>query len=99
MSARSAQCCLCGGARRPTQAPLESFSNDQRIVQMSEHRTLCDGRWEAEPQLIVNVSLYRNGGSVPGETHICDGCVLVGLHHAKQFVDQSIAALSEQVQS
>jgi len=54
---------------------------------------MLDGRWEQSPQLVVSVMLYRNGGTAPGLTHICDGCVLVGLQHAKQFVDSSIAAL------
>jgi len=93
---RSKHCCLCGALRRPTQVPLEDFSNDCRIVQMAEHRPMQEGRWEVSPQMIVSVSLWRNGGSSPGQTHICDDCILVGLDHAKQFVDQSIAELQPQ---
>jgi hypothetical protein len=91
---RSAHCCLCGEPRRPTQAPLESFGNGVRIIQMDEHRPMNPGRWEVSPQMLVNVLMWRNGGTSPGQTHICDGCVLVGLQHAKQFVDQSIEALT-----
>ena len=94
MSARNAHCCLCGEVRRPTQAPVESFSNDGRIIQMCDHREMKEGRWEASPQMIVNVALYRNGGTATGQTHICDGCILIGLKQAKRFVDESIAALS-----
>jgi hypothetical protein len=94
MSARSAHCCLCGEVRRPTQAPVEGFSNDSRIIQMAEHREMKEGRWEVSPQMIVSVMLYRNGGTAPGQTHICDGCILIGLQQAKKFVDESIAALS-----
>lgn len=97
MNERANRCCLCGAVRRPTQAPLGSFGNDQRVVHIGEHRPLQDGRWENKPQLIVNVSIYRNGGTAPGQTHICDECIVVGLQHAKQFVDQSLAALAEQV--
>lgn len=90
---RADHCCLCGESRRPTQAPVEGFGNSGRILQMAEHREMKDGRWEADPQMIVSVLLYRNGGTAPGQTHICDGCILVGLNEAKRFVDQSIAAL------
>lgn len=93
MTDRSAHCCLCGEARRPTQAPLESFGNGQNVLVMKDYRPMQDGRWEVSPQMIVSVSMWRNGGTAPGQTHICDGCVLVGLQDAKQFVDQSIAAL------
>ena len=93
---RNAICCLCGAPRRPKQAPLASFSNDSRVVHMKEHRdVLRDPEIEMDPQLLVNVSLYRNGGvDTAGRTHMCDDCVLVGLRHAKQFIDQSIAALT-----
>lgn len=94
MSARNAHCCLCGEVRRPTQAPVESFGNGVPIIQMSEHRPMRGGRWEMSPQMLVNVSMWRNGGTSPGQTHICDECILVGLRCAKEFVDQSIAALT-----
>jgi hypothetical protein len=96
MSDRSANCCLCGAPRRPTQKPVDGFGNDCRIVQMDQHRPMQDGRWEQSPQLLVSVSMWRNGGTSPGQTHICDDCILVGLRHAKEFVDQSIAALTPQ---
>lgn len=44
--------------------------------------------------MIVNVSMYRNGGTAPGQTHICDGCVIVGLQQAKAFVDGALVALN-----
>jgi len=53
-----------------------------------------DGRWESPGgQLLVNVGIWRNGGTDPGNTHICDGCILVGLREAKRWVDETIAAL------
>lgn len=94
MSARSDFCCLCGSPRKPTQAPLESFGNSVECVSISEYRELKPGRWEEKPQLLVNVSMWRNGGTAPGQTHICDDCVVVGLTIAKRFVDQSLEALS-----
>lgn len=94
MSDRSAHCCLCGAIRRPTQKPVESFGNGLPIIQMDQHRPMNAGRWEVSPQLLVRVNMWRNGGTSPGQTHMCDDCILVGLQHAKQFVDQSIAALS-----
>jgi hypothetical protein len=93
MNARSANCCLCGAPRRPTQRPVEGFGNDGRIISMADHRPMLPGRWEDRPQMIAQVSFYRNGGTAPGQTHICDDCILVGLRHAKEFVDASIAAL------
>jgi len=36
--------------------------------------------------------MWRNGGTDPGKTHICDGCIVVGLRVAKKFVDESLAA-------
>lgn len=95
MSARNAHCCLCGETRRLTQAPVESFGNDNRIIQMDQHRPMLEGRWEQSPQMIASVLFYRNGGTAPGQTHICDDCIVVGLHHAKSFVDQSLAALTK----
>jgi hypothetical protein len=95
MSDRSLHCCLCGAARKPTQQPVESFGNDCRIVQIKDHRPLYEGRWEESPQLIVNVSMWRNGGTSPGQTHICDECIVVGLSQAKAFVDRSLAALAK----
>ena len=94
MSVRNAHCCLCGEARRPTQAPVEGFGNNGRVIQVADHRELKDGRWEESPQMIASVLIYRNGGTAPGQTHICDGCILVGLEQVKKFVDESIAALS-----
>ncbi len=91
---RSAHCCLCGEARKPTQAPVPSFSNDCRIVEMNKHREMKPGRWEHATQMLVCVSMYRNGGIAHGETHMCDGCILVGLNYAKDWVNSQIAALS-----
>jgi len=83
-------CCLCGEPRKPTQTPVESFGNSDRIVTIKQHRELQAGRWEQSPQLIVNVSFWRNGGTAPGRTHICSGCIIVGLQHAKKFVDETL---------
>lgn len=90
---RAANCCLCGEVRRPTQAPVEGFSNDSRIIQMADHREMREGRWEASPQMIASVSIYRNGGTLPGQTHICDGCIVVGLEALERFIKQSLAGL------
>lgn len=43
--------------------------------------------------MIVSVSMWRNGGT-DENTHMCDGCILVGLNEAKRFVDQSISELT-----
>lgn len=90
---RSLHCCLCGEPRRPTQAPVESFGNNCACVTIADHRPLQEGRWESSPQMLVNVSMWRNGGTASGQTHICNGCIVVGLQQAKQFVDASLAAL------
>lgn len=54
---------------------------------------MLDGRWEKEPQLLVRVSMWRNGGIAKGNTHMCDDCIVVGLLEAKRFVDESLRAL------
>lgn len=90
---RSLHCCLCGALRRPTQKPVESFGNSVECISMKDHRTLQEGRWEVNPQLLVSVSMWRNGGTDQGQTHICDECIVVGLTAAKRFVDDSLAAL------
>jgi hypothetical protein len=95
MSDRSAHCCLCGALRRPTQAPVGSFGNDDHIVYIADHRPLQEGRWEDRPQLLVFLNIYRNGGVARGQTHMCDDCILVGLRHAKKFVDGAIEALQQ----
>lgn len=93
---RSAHCCLCGQPRRPTQRPVESFGNNHRLISIKDHRPLQAGRWEESPQLIVSVSMWRNGGTAPGQTHICDGCIVVGLVAAKSFVDSALSSLSSE---
>ena len=90
---RSAHCCLCGTRRRPTQKPVESFGNNVECLSIADHRPLQEGRWEANPQLLVSVSMWRNGGTAVGQTHICDECIVVGLTAAKRFVDDALAAL------
>lgn len=93
---RDFHCCLCGEPRRPTQKPVESFGNNCECIAIADHRPLQEGRWEVSPQLLVNVSMWRNGGTTSGQTHICDGCLVVGLQAAKRFVDTSLSALSSQ---
>lgn len=91
---KSDHCCLCGVLRRPTQAPVESFGHNDLVI-MANHRPMLTGRWEASPQLRVSVSMYRNGGIAPGKTHMCDDCIVVGLMHAKAFVDKTLRALGK----
>lgn len=92
-SRRADHCCLCGEPRRPTQAPVPSFSNDLEIVTIGDYRPLKAGRWEQSPQLLVNVSMWRNGGTATGETHICDACIVVGLKRAREFIEKALIGL------
>lgn len=94
MAPRHAHCCLCGALRRPTQVPVEGFGNNVECLLMKDHRPLQEGRWEESPQMLVSVSMWRNGGTATGQTHICDGCIVVGLKAAKQFVDDALQALA-----
>lgn len=96
---RNLHCCLCGELRRPTQKPVDSFGNDVECITIADHRPLQEGRWEVSPQLLVNVGMWRNGGTDRGNTHICDGCIVVGLQAAKRFVDASLLALAPAPQS
>ena len=90
---RADHCCCCGEPRRPTQQPVEGFGNDCEIVTMKDHRPMKPGRWEDSPQLLVSVSIWRNGGTAPGQTHICDGCIVVGLKRAKEFCEKALVGL------
>ena len=93
MADRTKHCCTCGEKRRPTQAPVPSLNNRMTIVHIAKHRPMLEGRWEDQPQLLVDVVIRRNGGTDIGNTHICDGCLLLGLHEAKRWVDKTIADL------
>lgn len=85
-------CCLCGEPRLPTQNPVESFGCHD-IIHIGEYRELKPERWEYAPQMILSVRLWRNGGIAPAETHMCDGCIVVGLRAAKKFVDETLSRL------
>jgi hypothetical protein len=88
-------CCMCGEPRLPAHKPVPSFSNNVECLAIADYRPLQEGRWEASPQLLVNVCIWRNGGADPaGNTHICDACIVVGLQAAKLFVDESLFAFS-----
>lgn len=89
---RDTHCCLCGERRRPTQKPVPSFGNSVECITIGDHRPLQEGRWETSPQMLVSIAIRRNGGS-SSLTHICDGCIVVGLRSAKHFVDSSLEAL------
>lgn len=90
---RTQYCCLCGEPRKPTQKPVESFNNRSEIVTIGKYRELKPGRWEVSPQLLVYVGMCRNGGVDVGNTHMCDGCIVVGLQRAKAWVDNTLAAM------
>lgn len=92
MGDRSAHCCLCGEPRKPTQERVESFGTHE-CINIGDHRDLKVERWEDRPQMLVSVAMWRNGGTSAGQTHICDGCIVIGLTAAKQFVDASLASL------
>lgn len=91
---RSLHCCLCGARRRATQKPVESFGNSVECISIADHRPLQEGRWEVSPQMLVGVSMWRNGGTAAGQTHICDECIVVGLKAAKRFVDDALTSLT-----
>lgn len=91
---RHAHCCLCGAPRRPTQKPVESFGNNVECIIIREHRELREDRWEESPQMLVSVSMWRNGGTAPGETHICDDCIVIGLQAAKRWVDDTLRGMT-----
>lgn len=83
-------CCLCGQERDRHQVPTEQLSNRVAMLSMKDYRELKPGRWETSPQLLVNVSMWRNGGTAPGATHICDECLIVGLEEALGFVQREL---------
>lgn len=76
--------CSCCGALRGLSARNQSYSLHD-IVQVADHRPIQrgDGRlFEMSPQIIVHVSVYRNGGGAATDEHICNDCLLVGIRHA-----------------
>ena len=90
--ARNNNCCLCGEPRKPTQKPVESFGN-MECIEIGKHRELQPGRWEHSPQLLVNVGMWRNGGVAYGDTHMCDGCIAIGLRAAKRWIDEMLVKI------
>lgn len=90
---RTQNCCLCGEPRRPTQKPVESFGNNIECIIIKDHRELKPGRWEESPQMLVSVGMWRNGGTDTGNTHICDGCIVIGLRKAKEFCEKALLGL------
>lgn len=90
----NSRCCLCGAPRRPTQQAVESFGNGTELVPIHDLKPIGEGAWETKPSLLVNVGMWRNGGTAPGETHICDDCIRLGLEAAKRFVDGALSALA-----
>lgn len=92
-------CCLCGNERHAHQPAVESLGMDISCISMKDHRELKPGRWETSPQMLVNVCLWRNGGTAPGATHICDECLIVGLEEAQRFVDYQLRTRRALVQA
>lgn len=84
-------CCLCGEVRLP-------LSSAHRVVKQpdshAQHERASQAEalavWETSPQLLVNVALWRNGGTAKGAAHICDGCLIVGLEEARKFVEHEL---------
>ncbi len=88
-------CNLCGAPRKPTQAPVHVFRNSvgAEFIRIRRFRPkIGKAMIEESPDLMLSISLYRNGGGLPGE-HICDDCIIIGLRHAKRFVDETLTAL------
>lgn len=98
MGHSDAHCCLCGAPRRPTQAPVGSFGNNVECLSIADYRPLQNERWEARPQLLINVVMWRNGG-VDSHTHMCDDCIVIGLKAAKKFVDGALEGLTASASS
>ncbi len=96
---RNNHCCLCGEVRLPHQPPVEELGNKITTLIMREHRELKPGRWEISPQMLVSVGLWRNGGTARGDTHICDGCLVVGLEEARRFVEYELTTRRAMLQA
>ena len=84
-------CCQCGAPRVPSRAPVQSFSRHD-ILTMENYREIAHppGVYnEQSPQLMATFSLYRNGGTNE-DTHLCDGCIVVGLKHLRERIDADL---------
>jgi len=79
---RTEYCWTCGASRGI--ATLRCSIGFNEVIKVGDHRELQRPRgvtYEQCPQLIVNVGVWRNGGSSEDQ-YICDPCLHLGLGHA-----------------
>ena len=84
---KKGHCSTCGARL----SPLDKREGGYRwhpIIEVKDIRSLVDGRAEESPQLLIHLSIYRNGGS---EDPVCDECVKAALvllaDHIKGLID------------
>lgn len=85
-------CALCGEKRRATEPQVKSFGMHDLLI-IREHRELQPGRAEQSPQMMIDTAIYasirRNGGESE-DTHLCQGCIRLGLQRIKEFCEESL---------
>jgi len=87
---RSDYCHCCGALRGLAALRSEVGFND--IVVVEKHKPLLHGpgkSFEASPQLVVNVGVWRNGGC-DDQMYVCDDCLRIGLRHALEKLTQML---------
>jgi len=84
---RSSYCCTCGEPRGV--APVRASLSLCATVPVWEHKWLKRPKgffYERQPELVVTVNVWRNGGS-SGTDYICDDCLMLGLRRASEIVE------------
>jgi hypothetical protein len=91
----SLYCCQCGASRPLTRERSTGFSlND--VFSMAKLKPIERCREnEIDPQVIVSVQVYRNGGTDYDRTHICDDCQRVVLVKIRDRLNGVLASFGE----
>lgn len=83
MTDRSKFCATCGRERKPLEMRRDVWRFEETPL---VPRILDLKPWQMTNDLIVMVSIYRNGGTDEA-THLCDDCLRIGLRAIKVTVD------------
>lgn len=88
--ARPDNCATCGRARKGIERRRQSWSPDLGTVAIPRRTDESDGTpWQQHNTLIVYASVYRGGGASE-DTHLCDGCLTIGLRELKLAIDRAL---------
>jgi hypothetical protein len=80
-------CATCGVKLSPFDKREGGYSWHP-VINVNEIRPMYDGRAEQAPQLLILLSIYRNGGP---EDPVCDGCIKAALTKIQEHMGELLA--------